>query len=39
MSWLHHPSGKIAVWVEDPVMVQDNNKVSKDKPEKGTKKK
>ena len=37
--WLHHPSGKIAVYVKDPVIVQDEGKVSDDKPRKQAKKK
>lgn len=37
--WLHHPSGKIAVYIKDPVIVRDDNKVSKDKPKKQAKKK
>ena len=36
--WLHHPSGKIAVFVRDPVIVQDDNRVSEDKPKKKAKK-
>lgn len=37
--WVHHPGGKIAVYVKDPVIVQDDNKVSKVDPKKQAKKK
>lgn len=39
MSWLHHPSGKIAVWIKDPVIVQDDNKIIEEEPKKRSKKK
>jgi len=38
--WLHHPSGKIAVYVKDPVDVVVNaSEVSQDEPKKRSKKK
>ena len=37
--WLTHPGGKIAVFIKDPVIVQDDNKDSEIKPKKQIKKK
>lgn len=37
--WLHHPSGKIAVYVKDPVDVSDANEVFQDDKKKLSRKK
>lgn len=37
--WLKHPSGKIAIFVKDPVIVQDNNRANDKKLKKQAKKK
>lgn len=37
--WLHHPNGKIAIFVKDPVDTQGANEVIQDEPKKRSKKK
>lgn len=37
--WVHHPSGKIAVYIKDPVDISNANEVSQDKQKKRFKKK
>lgn len=39
LMWIKHPSGKIAIFVKDPVIVQDNNEVSENNPKEKAKKK
>lgn len=39
MGWLYHPSGKIAVYVKDPVYTQSADEVIQDEKKRNPKKK